>query len=112
MGIKVKALIGIALAASLTLGGWMSRGWYEDSVRLAAEKAMQKTIDAAMKRESEVARVVEEKLSGLQASERVIDRGVIREIQKPIYQQVCLPDEMLDTINAEIRRGFVDEDTD
>lgn len=112
IGLKWKAIIGVAGAVALVAAGWQTRAWYEDSRDLSAERTMAKTLEAAMLRESSIAKLVEDKLAGLQANERIIDRGVIREVQKPIYQQVCLPDNMVDTINAEIRRGFEDEDTE
>ncbi|MCH8200852.1 MAG: hypothetical protein IIB85_02895 [Chloroflexi bacterium] len=58
-----------------------------------AERAARQAIDAAFARESEIAAGVEARLAELEASERVIDRGLIREIEKPIYRNVCLGDD-------------------
>lgn len=90
----------IALIAGIAGGGWIGRGWYEDSKALAEERGAQAAIDAAMARESKIAKHVQERLSQLQANQRVIDRGVIREIQKPVYRNVCLPDAGVRLLNA------------
>lgn len=89
----------LAIAASLATG-WQVRGWLEDSDRLAAKTATEAALTAAMARESSIAAAVEQRLSGLQASETVIERGVIREIEKPIYRNVCLGDDAVRLLNA------------
>lgn len=91
----------VALASAVWCGvGWQVRGWQEDSNRLAAKGAAEAVIAAAMARESGIAEVVEQKLAGLQASETVIERGIIREIEKPIYRNVCLGDDAVRLLNA------------
>jgi hypothetical protein len=93
-------LAGLALLLVATAAGsWQARGWLEDSHRLTAERATQQTINAAMARESEIAANVEARLAELQASERVIDRGIIREIEKPLYRNVCLGDDAVRLLN-------------
>ena len=56
-----------------------------------------------MERESKVAEKVEDRLADLKANERIIDRGVIREIQNPVYRNVCLPAGGLRLLNAAAR---------
>ncbi|RCV89727.1 hypothetical protein [Billgrantia montanilacus] len=92
------AAFAIMLAGTLA-SGWAARGWYEDSHRLTAERTAQQAIDAAMARESTIAAGVESRLAELQASERVIDRGIIREIEKPLYRNVCLGDDAIRLLN-------------
>lgn len=97
---QIKLIAGLVVVAGLFFSGWQVRGWHEDSKQLAADKAMQRAIDAALNRESAVARVVEDKLATLQANQTTIDRGVIREIVKPEYRTVCLPDAAVRLLNA------------
>ncbi|MDC8802565.1 hypothetical protein PRZ61_03760 [Halomonas pacifica] len=89
------ALLLVATAA----GSWQARGWLEDSHRLTAEQAARQAIDAALVRESEIATSVEARLAELQASERIIDRGIIREIERPIYRRVCLEPDAIRLLN-------------
>lgn len=92
--------LGAALLIAATLtAGWAARGWYEDSRRLTAEQAARQAIAAAMARESEIAATVEARLAELEASERIIDRGIIREIEKPLYRNVCLGDDAIRLLN-------------
>lgn len=93
----------LAVVAAIAGGGWVGRGWYEDSRDLAEERGAQAAIDAAMERESKVAEKVEDRLADLKANERIIDRGVIREIQNPVYRNVCLPAGGLRLLNAAAR---------
>lgn len=90
--------IGLLLAGALAIG-WAARGWHEDSRRLTAERAARQAADVALARESRIAAVVESRLAGLEANERVIDRGLIREIEKPIYRSVCLGDDAIRLLN-------------
>ncbi|WP_353981698.1 hypothetical protein [Salinicola endophyticus] len=80
-------------------GGWLSRGWFEDAQRLTALEAAQAAASQALARESVIAGVVEARLATLDANQRVIDRGVIREIQKPIYRRVCLEPDAVRLLN-------------
>lgn len=96
---KIRAAALLALLAATLAGGWQARGWYEDANRLTAERAAQRTIDAALARESEIAASVEARLAELTASERVIDRGIIREIERPIYRRVCLEPDAVRLLN-------------
>ena len=98
--LSARVLIPIALALLLTGGGWVARGWYEDAQRLTARESAQQAIAAAQARESTVAQQVEQRLAQLKTTERVIDRGVIREIQKPIYRRVCIEPDGLRLLNA------------
>lgn len=87
-----------ALAATFA-AGWQISNWQNDSHALTAERAAQQAIDAGLARESEIAANVETRLAELQANERIIDRGIIREIQKPIYQRVCLEPDVIRLLN-------------
>ncbi|WP_110661402.1 hypothetical protein [Salinicola socius] len=91
-------IVAIALAIAAG-GGWISRGWFEDAQRLTEERAARLVVDAAMAREADIAGVVEDRLAELDANERIIDRGIIREIQQPIYRNVCLGDNAVRLLN-------------
>lgn len=94
-----RLLMAVLVLVATAAGGWLARGWLEDSQRLNAMQVAEAAIDAAMARESDIARRVEERLAGLKASERVIDRGIIREIEKPVYQRVCLEPDLVRLLN-------------
>ena len=96
---KLTLLASAAALAATFAAGWQVANWQNDSHALTAERAAQQAINAAMERESEIAAHVEERLAELQANERVIDRGIIREIQTPIYQRVCLEPELIRLLN-------------
>ncbi|MEO1949747.1 hypothetical protein [Thioclava sp.] len=102
----------LALVAAIAFGGWVGRGWYEDSQDLAEERGAQAAIEAAMARESKIAEKVEARLADLKANERIIDRGVIREIQNPVYRNVCLPAGGLRLLNAAARGEPVPGESD
>lgn len=95
--LRIAAGVLVVVAAAST--GWLARGWFEDSQRLNEERAAQLVSDAAMAREADIAGVVEDRLAELNANERVIDRGIIREIQQPIYRNVCLGDNAVRLLN-------------
>lgn len=86
------ALIAVTVAG-LAGGGWMARGWFEDSKDLVALEAQQALVEEIRAGQREVSQHVEKRLSELRANERVIDRGIIREIEKPVYRNVCIPDD-------------------
>lgn len=94
--ILTAAAAGVVAAFAV---GYQVANWQNDSHALTAERAAQQAIDAAMSRESEIAAHVEERLGELQANELVIDRGIIREIEKPIYQRVCLGPDAIRLLN-------------
>jgi hypothetical protein len=96
---KLTLLASAAALAATFAAGWQVAQWQNESQQLTAERAAQQAIDAAMARESEIAANVEARLAELQANERVIDRGIIREIQKPIYQRVCLGSDAIRLLN-------------
>ena len=69
----------------------MARGWFEDSRELIAVTAQQALADAIREDQADIAGMVASHLSTLKGSERVIDRGVIREIQTTAFKNVCIP---------------------
>jgi len=91
MTFKVKLLIVGVVLGAVALGSWTARGWFEDSKDLAALKAQEALAEAVRTDMAQVVVAVDEKLQSLKANERVIDRGIIREIQQPVFRNVCVP---------------------
>lgn len=96
----LRLLFPVSVALTLLLAGWLIRGWYEDSQRLTAAQAADNAIHAALSREATIAEAVETRLARQKVTQRIIDRGIIREIQKPIYQRVCLDPDGVRLLNA------------
>ncbi len=97
---QIRIIVGLVAVVALLFGGWTIRGWYEGNLDLLRERVTRAAIDEALESHSDVARVVEEKLSGLKANQTVIDRGVTREVIKPVYRNVCLPGAGVGLLNA------------
>lgn len=99
-GLKAKLAVG-AIAVTAAFGaGWVVKGKFEDSKDLAALEAQNALAAEIREGQAQISKQVEDRLGELRANERVIDRGVIREIQKPVYQRVCLPDNAIRLLNA------------
>ena len=99
-GLKAKAAVAaIALAGAVGVG-WTAKGWLEDSKDLAAMKAQEALAEKIREGQAQISKQVEQRLSELRANERIIDRGVIREIQKPVYQRVCLEPDAVRLLNS------------
>lgn len=107
-GIVTLKFAGVLMFIGVVAGtSWSARGWFEDSRRLALV-ADREALAAEFRSDvAEISRQVEDRLSQLRANERVIDRGVIREIQRPVYQRVCFEPELVRLLNA-AQRGDAD----
>lgn len=103
MSLSIRLALYGFLVAAIFASGWNVKGWQVDSVNLAVEQAAKAIRDDAIERESDIAGKVEAKLSTLKANQTVIDRGIIREIQNPIYQRVCLEPGAISLLNAAAR---------
>ena len=98
-GLKAKLAVG-AIAVSAAFGaGWLVKGKFEDSKDLAALQAQNALAAEIREGQAQISKQVEQRLSELRANERIIDRGVIREIQKPIYKRVCFEPELVRLLN-------------
>ncbi|NWO05811.1 MAG: hypothetical protein HLX50_08990 [Alteromonadaceae bacterium] len=100
---KTRLIVMGVVAAGLVVTGWASRGWFEDAKRLAVVEDRQELAEQIRGDVSGIAKSVEQRLGELQANERVIDRGIIREIQRPIYQRVCAEPAVVRMLNAALR---------
>ncbi len=103
MTLSIRLALYALLVAGIFSAGWQVRGWKNDSEQAAVDRAAQAIADKASQRESDFAGQLEQKLATLKANQTVIDRGVIREIQKPIYQRVCLEPDAVSLLNAAAR---------
>jgi len=94
----------LTVAGGSFIAGWKVNGWKNDSEQAAIERAAQAITAKAMARESGIAEKVEQRLGELKANQTVIDRGIIREVQKPVYRNVCFPDgALIGLLNAAAR---------
>ena len=100
IGLKIKAIIGVLLAGGLFFGGWQVRSYYEDSKDLAAKDERNKIMNMVEGRESKIALNVQNQIRDLNINTRTIDRGIIREIEKTVYRDVCLPANGVRLFNA------------
>lgn len=97
MTLRLAAYLIVAAVALAT--GWLVRGWKEDSESYAVASAAQAIRDDALAREWTIAGKVEKRLAELKANQTVIDRGIIREIQNPIYRNVCFGNDLVRLFN-------------
>lgn len=97
---KIAAICVLIMASFMS--GFVVRGWQADSVALAAQKAAQISIEASAKRQAEIASGVENAIAAIRVTERVIDRGIIREIQnnETVYRNECITDAGRLLVNA------------
>jgi cell division protein FtsB len=103
LNIAVQVIAIIIVNFLIAYAGWYGRGLHEHSKSLVALEVAVEKNNQSLARESEIAKIVIEKLSTLEASERVIDRGIIREIEKPMYRNVCLSDDAVRMLNEAAR---------
>lgn len=82
----------LALAAALLAIGWTTKGWYEDSEQLAADKAVERA-------EKAISEKLEEKLVSLKANERIIVQERLKIVDRPVYSNVCLDQDAVNLIN-------------
>lgn len=104
---KQVVIIVVVLAGS-AYSGWHGRGLHEDSKALAVLQAEVTQSNEQLARESAIAKVVSEKLDGLIASETIIDRGIIREVEKPVYRNVCFGADLVGLLNQAAAGGNAD----
>lgn len=104
-------VIGGALATGL-FGGWMARGWLEDSQDLAAAEAVDRATQAYRETEQQIAATLEEKLAEVQTNERVIEKWRTQIVDRPVYQLECIDADGLRIINGELPEARAAEPAD
>ena len=100
------------MSLGLLATGWFTRGWYEDSQDLAENQRRTAEVAASLKRQAEVSQAVEDRLVEIRDAQRLINHGVIRELQNPVYHDVCLPDSGVGVLNSAAKGLFAREPTD
>lgn len=90
-------LSGITILASFYAGYVYSTYQYKSEAldNLLQEQSILKEY---MERESEIASVVEERLSTLSANERVLERERLKIVEKPVYNISCIDEQGKDII--------------
>lgn len=109
---KYKLIIAGLAVAAIFVGGWSSRGWYEDSKYLAQQEAINKAIDAFRDRESEISKGVIRKLSQLKANERVRIIETQEIVKQPEFINVCISQDGIDSINSAVRELYDSQDSE
>lgn len=91
---KFQAIIAAVLLAIGFFSGWTIQGWRHDSIELVAQKAVSAQTEARAKDAALIASSVEAKLAELKTTERIIDRGIIKEIRtnEVVYSRECFTD--------------------
>ena len=97
-----KSFIVLTLLALSFSAGWLVNGWRQDALELVAQKAANSAAAQAQEKGAAIASAVEGRLAALKITERIIDRGVIREIKtnSTVYSRECLPDSGRLLVNA------------
>lgn len=82
-------LSGLALGAAF-VAGWVVKGAFVDSEELAAQKARADLLKELRANEEHIANILERKLQDLHANEKVVEKAVIKLIDRPVYLNECL----------------------
>lgn len=90
-------IVALAIAFS---AGWLVNGWRHDALTLAAELGARSGIDAAMRRESDIAANLEVRLKELKANETTIIREQVKIVDRPVYHVSCIDADGLRLANA------------
>ena len=84
--LSIEAVIALALVGL----GWWLHSLYTDSKELAQLQAIEQSQEAWEKRESSIAKAVEDKLAELKANDKVIERWRTQFIDRPVYLSDCI----------------------
>ena len=99
----LKFVLFSSVVATFWYGGWVTRGWFENSRELAIVESQRVQTDRFQKNSAVIAQGVERQLSQLRAKQTVVGYGVIREVHKPIYKRVCVEPELVSLLNDALR---------
>ena len=106
---NIKIISVLALMLACSYGGYKFNDYKRDSELSAAKEAAQEVAKGLMDRESEIARMVENKLSDLRANERVVERERLKIVEKPVYQVNCI-DEDGQSLIEKYAKGYKNEE--
>ncbi|WP_052219228.1 hypothetical protein [Edwardsiella tarda] len=79
----------------LVASGWMVRDWYQYSLDAKAQEVTKQHIQ----RESNIAKIVEQKLQELRANEKTTIKEIQTIIERPVYSRDCFDHDGLQAIN-------------
>ena len=101
-----------ALSAVLSFGAaWQIQGWRQDAARYAAAQDLAQSQRDNAKLVDRAAEAYQTTQASAEVRERVVEKEVIRVVQKPVYRERCLDDDGLrivadDIDAANARRGI------
>lgn len=95
---NIKIISILILMATCSYLGYMYNDYKRDSEYSAAKEAAELVIKSEQRRESEIAKLVNERLQSLSDNERVIERERIKIVDRPIYKVECIDDGGLNLI--------------
>lgn len=105
--IVADALIALAIIAGLAwirhhliMQGYAAGSAHVQSQWDTEKHAQMMALDAANKRESQIAVNLEARLAKFKAEQRVIDHETIKLVERPVYRNVCLDADGVRSINA------------
>lgn len=92
----------LVVAALIFAAGYAVNDYRRDSIELAAKKATDAEAEKYKQREADIATATEARLATLKVQERVIDRGIVKEVTKneTVYSSNCVTDDGRVLINS------------
>lgn len=80
----------VAVLVVAFLAGWKVNGWRHDAEAALVKEAKQAMIDAYREEEAKAATILENKLKGLKANEKIIEKERVQLVDRPVYSNICL----------------------
>ena len=88
--IQVKIIAAVIVIGVSFIAGWQVKGAFVAKRDLAIAEAKAEFIKTYQSAEADKANILEQKLAGLKANEKVIERERIKIIDRPVYSNECL----------------------
>jgi hypothetical protein len=85
-----KMILSGLVVVTAFAAGWVIKGAFDDSAELAAQKARTALIKELRENEEHIANILERKLQDLHANEKVVEKAVIKLIDRPVYLNECM----------------------
>jgi hypothetical protein len=91
---NLQMAIGAVVVATAFGAGWVVNDWRHDSIQLAAESAAYGAAEMTREQIASLATELESKIASGVVTQRIIERGVIKEIRNNeiVYRNVCITD--------------------
>lgn len=103
--IQVTLVIAGACFLAGTSGGWIARGYYQDSLELSALKKADQAKENAAEAVSVAASAHQETKSKLNKDKETIYVEVEKIVTRPVYRNVCVDDDGLRELERAIEFG-------